>query len=154
MIPSRRVVGMTVRLREMWSRGGISMAKFTTPQGREIYLGELSVKYTYEGVLEGSAETASKYMLEDIKGAFKNPNWLPVFVIIPDAFPLPSRTWLAIFRSNRGVKKDDPDFSSRLAVRWFTDSTAYDQSINDLIRSILPLFDWDQHAEDWDIMDF
>lgn len=130
------------------------MSKFTTPQGREIYLGELSVESTYAGVLEGSRESISELFLKDISRFFNDPDWLPVFVIVPQAFPLPSRTWYARFSSNRGVKTDDPDFCSRLAVRWFTDTDAFDQSINDLIKSILPLFDWDQHARDWNIMDF
>lgn len=130
------------------------MSVHRLPNGREVYVVRLAMAGTYAGVLEGTPERASQHLLwsAESRAAHLSPPAKPLVVVPPSQMPLPSWTCVAELESRRGVRSDDPDFNSRLYVCWFTDRT--DQSIDDMIASVLPQVDWEGQAEDFDIMDF
>ena len=132
------------------------MSKFTTAIGRVIHLSTLSISGTYEGYFEGSPETISRYVLKDLttRNARSSSGRDLVLTLPTDVFPLPPFIWTAKLTSPNGVKNTDPDFYSELTVRWFADSRAFDETINEIVASKLTLFDWDQYATDIDMMNF
>ena len=66
--------------------------------------------------------------------------------------PLPGWLCVAEMNSQRGAQQTDADYNSRLYVCWFAESTA--KSIDAMLEAILPHLDWENVAEDYDIMNF
>lgn len=124
------------------------------PDGRSLRLMRFSMWRTYEGVIEGSRESATRAMMPGLRerSLARIGVSLPVVVIGPSSARAPEWTCVAHLESNRAVASDDPDYCSRLAVVWFVDSKA--RSVNDMIEAIAPDVDWAGHAEDFDVMNF
>jgi len=132
------------------------MTTFQLASGRTIQLVQLSITGTYAGFLEGTPEVASKYILDDLpNNVRKILRWDTPLLIIPSSInPLPNYLWIAEFSSNRGVQNTDPDYYSRLSVCWFSNETALNRNLIDVISAMISGVDWDQHAKDYDRMDF
>jgi hypothetical protein len=109
---------------------------------------------TYSGFLEGSLEVMSKFVLEHLseRAAEILPPATPLAVVKPPPGPLPEWMCVAALGSLRGVHHSDPDFRSFLYACWFMKDTS--ASLDAIIESILPYLDWEQIAEDYDVMDF
>lgn len=124
------------------------------PNGREVFLVRLKMAGTYSGVIEGTAKTASQHIRKDLteRAAGMLPPGRPLAVVEPPQGDLPQWICMAELESRRGVHNTDPDFNSRLYVCWFMADTA--RSLDEVIASVLPQVDWEQLAEDYDIMDF
>lgn len=125
---------------------------FTLADGREVYLTRLLLTRTYEGVLEGAPAAASRHIRKRLAvevGQSLRVK-MPVAVIDEGQPELPSYQWVATFDSSHGVKTKDPDYSSRLAICWFSD--ALPSELHSAIVATLARVDWDTLAEDYDIM--
>jgi hypothetical protein len=135
----------------LWS---LNMAKFTLPCGREIFLSRFAIAPTYTGVLEGTPKTASPYILKLVAdfAAQVLPPAVPLVVVPHTTMPLPGWLCVAELGCLRGARQSDPDYSSRLYVCWFTDSTS--QSIDAMVEPTLCHLNWTQTAYDYNIMDF
>ena len=122
--------------------------------GREVFLVRFGIVETYAGVLEGTAEAASTHIVETAprRAAAILPPARPLIVVPPGAGALPPWLCVAEFASQQGVSHDDPDYSSRLYACWFARDTT--QSIDVMAASILPSLNWEEAAEDFDIVDF
>ena len=130
------------------------MGRHRLQNGREIYLERFSIAGTFAGMLEGSPETASPYILEGLPehaARILSPA-NPLVVVPPPRMPLPGWLCVAQFGSHRGARETDPDYSSRLYACWFADDTA--RSIDLMVKAVLPYLDWERLAEDYDIMNF
>ena len=129
------------------------MFEFQLPDGRAIQLVSLSVEQTYSGVMEGSRETASVYIREDLyrRIARHIPNSKPLLL---DDYrsELPHWLCMGLFKSYSGARNTDIDAASQLWVVWFMEDNI--ASLEDGIRQILPRIDWKNWAEDYDLMDF
>ena len=130
------------------------MARYRLPNGREVYLSRFAIAPTYAGVLEGTPETASPHILERVseQAAWVLPPAKPLVVVPPPAMPLPGWLCVAELGSRQGARQTDADYNSRLYVCWFAKDTA--RSIDTMVKTVLPHLDWEQVAEDYDIMDF
>jgi hypothetical protein len=124
------------------------------PNGREVFLVRWKMVGTYAGVIVGSAKAASQAIRETLpeRAAELLPPGHPLAVVGPPKGELPQWMCMAELESRRGVHNTDPDFNSRLYVCWFMADTA--KSLDEVIESILPNVDWEELAEDYDIMDF
>jgi len=132
------------------------MTTFQLASGRTIQLVQLSITGTYAGFIEGTPEIASKYILDDLpKSIRKIVRWNTPLLIIPSKIhPLPDYLWIAEFTSSRGAKNTDSDYYSKLSVCWFSNKTAFNRKLNTVISAMVVDIDWDQHAKDYDMMDF
>ena len=130
------------------------MGRHRLQSGREVFLSRFAMAPTYAGVLEGTPETASPYILEWVAedAARVLPPAAPLVVLPPPSMPLPGWLCVAELGSHRGARQTDPSYNSLLYVCWFADDTT--QSIDALVESVLPHLDWEQAAADYDIMDF
>lgn len=130
------------------------MGRYRLANGRDVYLLRFALASTYSGVMEGSRETASKYILEQISEHASRllPPALPLVVVPTSVIPLPRWMCVASLESRSDVRQHDPDYHSHLYVCWFTNDT--DRSIDAMVDEILPYLDWERNAEDYDIMDF
>lgn len=128
------------------------MMVYHLPGGREIFLVRWAIEGTYAGLLEGTLETASRYIRKSLpeRAAQVLSPATPLTVVPAPDGTLPQWLCVAEFGSRRGVNTDDPDFNSMLYACWFMDDTAL--SLDAVIESILPQLDWDQVAEDYDFM--
>ena len=126
--------------------------KHLLPDGREVHLYRFWMTPTYHGVMAGSQETASRHILERLaeQAAGVPSSGTPLVVIPPSAMPLPRWQCVAELFSQRGVRQTDPDYGSRLRVCWFAKDT--NRSLNSMLKEILPHLDWEQVAEDYDMM--
>ncbi len=120
--------------------------------GREVSLERLVLAPTYAGLLAGSPERATPGILE---GAAERAASLlspadPLTVVFDGRSPLPEWFCVAKLHSRRGALTNDSDYSSRLFVCWFTDNTT--QSIDTMIEALLPHLDWENEADDYDMM--
>jgi hypothetical protein len=124
------------------------------PSGREVFLCRFAIAPTYAGVLEGTTETASRYIVERLADHAVRvlAPAKPLVVVPPTAMPLPEWLCVAELASRRGARHTGPDYSSRLYVCWFAEDTA--RGIDAMVEAVLPHLDWDRVAEDYDIMDF
>ena len=129
------------------------MSQFHLANGRNVNLSRFALASTYIGVMEGSPETASKYILEQISDYASRllPPAQPLVVVPTSEMPLPR--WLCVAKlGSEGTQLNDPDYRSFLYVCWFTNDTV--RSIDAMIEEILPYLDWEQNAQDYDIMEF
>jgi hypothetical protein len=130
------------------------MGRHHLPNGREVYLSRFAIAPTYAGVREGSPETASPHILEQLPeraGRVLSPA-KPLVIVPPSQMPLPEWLCVAELGSRSGTRQTDPDYRSRLYVCWFAGDTG--RSIDTMVEAVLPHLDWEQAAEDYDIMDF
>lgn len=127
---------------------------FTMSSGHEVKLSRLYMKETYSGVIEGTPETASRYILEEISHQIKKimPPGSPLVLIEENVKALPQLEWIAEFTSYQAVERDDLDYGSRLYVCWFTEEVY--KSLRETIEGILSNIDWDKSAEDYDYLTF
>jgi len=97
--------------------------RFTLLNGRKVTLSRLYMREAYSGVIEGTHETASRYILEEISHKVKKimPPGSPLVLIEENVKALPQLEWIAEFTSYQAVKRDDLDYGSRLYVCWFTE---------------------------------
>lgn len=125
---------------------------FVLPNGREIFLVELEVSQTYRGQLEGSPETATPRILRRLRQAPSEelPHAWPLLVLEPTEFPLPNFRFVAKLISRSAVRTTDADYSSELFLCWFNAKIGVD--IMDEIERVLQQVDWEESAEDYDIM--
>jgi hypothetical protein len=130
------------------------MASYRLPSGRVVYLVRLKMVGTYSGCLEGTAKTNSERIRERLpeRSAKELPPARPLAVVAPPTGELPAWLCVAELESRQGVHHTDPDYSSRLYACWF--ATDMDRSVNSMIEAILPHLNWEELAEDYDIMDF
>lgn len=61
---------------------------------------------------------------------------------------LPDLQWIAMLYSHEPTKTTDSDFSSELAVCWFSDDVP--DNINLCIEELLTKIDWEKEATDYD----
>lgn len=133
--------------------GEKQMSRYRLANGREVTLSRFALASTYMGVMEGSPETASKYIMGQIAEEASRllPPAKPLVVVPPSEMPLPK--WMCVAAlGSKGAQQNDPDYRSHLSVCWFTDNT--DRSIDAMLEEILPHLDWERNAQDYDIMDF
>lgn len=130
------------------------MGQHRLPDGCAVSLVRFTMAGTYSGCLEGSASAASQAVRESLseRAADLLPPGRPLAVVGPPSGELPRWLCVAQLESRRAVHHTDPDYNSRLYVCWFMDDTT--RSLDAVIDSILPHVDWDQVAEDYDIMNF
>ncbi len=130
------------------------MNRYHLSTGREAHLTQFALASTYSGMMEGSPETASKYILEQISEHASRmlPPAHPLVIVPSSVIPLPRWMCVASLDSQSGVRQEDPDYHSHLYVCWFTNDT--DRSIDAMVDEILPYLDWERNAEDYDITDF
>jgi hypothetical protein len=125
--------------------------RLTLADGRQVRLTRLVLTHTYEGLLEGSLTTASRLIRKRLAGELaKELPGLPLVILDEGEGPLPGFRWAAAFDSHRGTKTSDPDYSSHLAVCWF--STTIPSNLEGALAAVLGRVDWDAQAEDYDIM--
>ncbi|MFT7620892.1 MAG: hypothetical protein ACI9WU_000051 [Myxococcota bacterium] len=120
----------------------------------EPYLVRLHVRPTYEGVLEGTPTTASRYILQGAQADTRNilgPG-VPCIVLAPKTKELPSHQLFGHFQSLRGVRHSDPDYRSKLYVCWFVEDLS--APIGEMATDMLERVDWSASAVDYNIMDF
>ena len=124
------------------------------PNGRSIEMVKFHLEETYAGVYEGSRETASSYILRDLREQVTHllPPAKPLLIVHPRQSELPRWLCVAKFNSYSGAHADFMDAGSRLYVCWFTDDTS--QSLAQMVEAILPEIYWEKFAEDYDMMDF
>lgn len=128
-------------------------SRYQLPKGRQVQLTRFALASTYIGVMEGSPETASKYILGQISEHASRllPPAKPLVVVPTFKIPLPK--WMCVAKlSSEGTQQYDPDYRSFLYACWFTYDT--NRSIDSMIEEILPYLDWEQNAQDYNIMDF
>ena len=130
------------------------MKRHRLPDGREVDLVRLAIVPTYAGFLEGSPETTSPCILEELaeRVARVLPPAEPLVMVPASRMPLPGWMCVAELGSQQGARQADPDFSSWLYVCWFAEDT--NRSIDAMIDAVLPHLDWERVAEDYDVMDF
>jgi len=134
----------------------MTITTFQLASGRTIQLVQLSITGTYSGFIIGTPEVASKYILDDLPrsvGKILRSN-TPLLVIPSKIYPLPDYLWITEFISSRGTKNTDSDYYSMLSVCWFSNKTAFNRKLNTVISAMVVDIDWDQHAKDYDMMDF
>ena len=133
-----------------------NMTTLQLTSGRTVYLLQLSIVYTYAGVLEGSRATATEHISNSLSDRVRDIAHLnaPLYIIPPSTSPLPDYLWITEFLSNEAVHHKDPDYASELSVCWFSDQSAFDLKLNDFIRATIADIDWNKYAVDYDIMDF
>ena len=119
-------------------RRGISARRFT-------------IEGTYCGVVEGSREEASRRLLPGLpeRAAQMLPPATPLVVLAPDVAPLPDWLCVAELESTVPVSAGRSDANSRLYVAWFV--TDLSRSIDEMVKAMLPLIDWDANAEDYEL---
>ncbi len=129
------------------------MGLYRLPTGRELYLVRLAMEGTYAGQMEGTPETVSPTLWPATtdRASLLLPPGKPL-IVAPTRLPLPRWLWVAELGSQRGSRTDDPDYSSRLCVCWYTSDSAF--SVDQMIESLLPHLDWERMAEDYDVMMF
>jgi len=130
------------------------MSEYTFPNGRIVFMTQFKMVGTYRGQMEGTPEALSQRLRRDIaqRAEEEMPPAKPLAVVLPLAGALPSWMCIGEFESRRGVKHKDPDYSSSLYVCWFTDDLS--EPLNKLIQQPLSQVDWEQKAEDYNILDF
>jgi hypothetical protein len=130
------------------------MDDFQLPSGRKIGLVRWNMVGTYSDVIEGDRLSASPFILKNLvdMAARIMPPGHPLEVIEPPEGELPQWLCLAEFESLVSVHNTGPDFNSRLYVCWFMEDIA--RCLDEVIKSVIPMVDWESHAEDYDIMDF
>ena len=108
---------------------------------------------TYARLMEGTPETASPYILKSIDrtAAEMLSPATPLFVLRPAEMPLLPLLCVAEFVSPRGVHETDPDYRSRLYICWFTRYESTAESLDFMIKEVLPFVDWEGYAEDYNI---
>lgn len=95
--------------------------RFTLVDGREVFLTRLVLTRTYAGMLEGSPASVGRFIRKSIADRVaKELPRMPLVILDEGEGPLPGFQWAAAFDSPRGTKTTDPDFSSRLALCWFS----------------------------------
>lgn len=125
--------------------------RFTLVDGREVFLTRLVLTQTYAGVLEGSPATVSRSIRKSIADRVaKELPRMPLVILDDGEGPLPGFQWAAAFDSPRGTRTTDPDYSSQLALCWFSDTIP--SNLEGAIDALLGRVDWDAQAEDYDIM--
>ena len=126
--------------------------EFRLPSGRSVYLSALHMRFTFEGALEGSPQTLTRHLRPRLAQSVQKtlPSGMPLVLIGAEAPVLPEYQWVAQLFSRRGVKTEDSDFNSHLALCWFSDGVYRD--LPDAIEEILLQVDWEGLAADYDIM--
>lgn len=126
-------------------------AIFKTTTKREVWISRLTFKATYEGCLEGTAETNSFYMredngfAEDLKRAFPE---LQSFFVVDNGEPeLPRFKWMALLKSE-AISSKDFDCMSRLGLCWFTDT--FDCDLPSILEKIISEIEWEEVAEEFE----
>ena len=118
---------------------------------RTVSLMRLSVTLTYSGVLEGTASTASTFirasLAQDVAQSI--PPGKPLVVVDDRSTELPRFRWIAEFYSARGITTNDPDYSSKLFVCWFSDEIP--DALHSAIAQVLAKVQWDANAEEYDL---
>jgi hypothetical protein len=125
---------------------------FRLVSGREVFLVRLQMSSTYSGCLEGTLESNSRHIRHRLNTTVREtfaPN-RAVVCIDPDGAALPDLLWMAEYESQKGVKTDDPYFNSRLCICWFSDTLPND--LRRFLHDALARIDWEQDAEDYDMM--
>ena len=131
--------------------GNQGQGHFTLADGREVILTRLLLTHTYAGALEGTPATISRFIRKGIAGNLaKELPRMPLVILDDGQGALPAFQWAATFISSRGTKTNDPDYSSRLALCWFSDTIP--ANLEGAIATVLEQVDWDAQAEDYDIM--
>jgi hypothetical protein len=122
------------------------------PSGREVSLSRFAITLTYAGALEGSPEMVSPHILEHlpVRAARMLSPARPLVIVPPARMPLPKWLCVAELDSCSGARHTDPDYNSRLYVCWFADDTT--RSIDAMVEAVLPQLNWEQAAEDYDII--
>lgn len=130
------------------------MSLYRLPSGRDVYLVQLKIVGIESGNLEGSARTNRQRTLERLpeRAAEALPPARPLAVVPPPDGEFPEWLCVAELQSRQGVHHTDADYNSRLYACWFVADT--DRSVNAMMESILPHLNWEELAEDYDIMDF
>lgn len=77
------------------------------------------------------------------------PPATPLVVLAPDVAPLPDWLCVAELESTVPVSAGRSDANSRLYVAWFV--TDLSRSIDEMVKAMLPLIDWDANAEDYEL---
>ena len=129
-----------------------SNLSFTTPEGRPVYLARLSITGTYEGHLERSPESISRYIRRDLTEHFRRqmPHVSAIVILDDGEDALPGLEWIAEFGCREAVHTTDPDYCSRLRVCWFTDNLP--DSLTEGLEVALHRAGYETSAEDYDIM--
>jgi hypothetical protein len=115
----------------------MSNGHYIMPNKREVILQRINLTRTYSSVIEGSSESATKYILDSLSECVKDvmPPAEPLAAIIPDKHPLPEFIFVAELRSYESVRSIDPDHESFLFVCWFSNTLEVD--IDFLLESFL-----------------
>jgi hypothetical protein len=118
---------------------------------RLVWLTKLSLTSTYAGQLEGTPATITSHLRKRFAEELAQAE--TGLVVLDDGQPeLPAYRWEASFNSRSGVRHTDSDYSSRLTIRWFSDTIPAD--LHAVISAVLSRVDWEVSADDYDIMDF
>lgn len=123
--------------------------RFILASGREVWVSRLWMEHTYENVLEGTPETASQHIRRSLPERMRKRFEQKVVVIESSEKVLPTQTWIIKFESGEGAKTDDSDYNSTLFVCWFAEEIP--DNLNEKIRNVLSLVNWEEQAEDYDI---
>jgi len=128
------------------------MAIYHLPNGRLVSLARFKMVGTYTGCLEGSVESISQYLRENLaeRAAKELPPAFPLAMIPPPKGKLPRWMCVAELVSREAVQSTDPGYISGLYVCWFVENTSL--SIDAMIESTLPHLNWEQTAEDYDMI--
>ena len=113
--------------------------------GHEIDLMQLSMRWTYRGLLAGTLEWASEVIRQKLpEEVAEQMSPGEPLVILDDGSPaLPGFIWMAEFVSEDCVREDD-DLGSRLFVCWFSNSIS--DTLHTDIQGILEAADWPKNA--------
>ena len=120
---------------------------------RKIRLTDLAVNSTFAGCLEGTPETNSQHIMEDLEHSLKQKQHrdMGLAIIRPAEFPLPGYRFVGTFLSPQAINLEDLEMGSRLQVCWFDDNL--DQSINEMVQVALSQVNWEAAAMNYDIYD-
>ncbi len=124
----------------------------TLSSGHAVVLMRLVLNQTYGGLLEGTLETASRYIRRNLQERTRQafPYVEGVAIVDDGGGTLPHLQWMALFECGKPVRTDHPDYASRLVVCWFTNRLPADMKT--MLEHVLAHLEWDALAEDYDII--
>lgn len=122
---------------------------FKLDSGHKVYLEELFMKRTAEGVLEGDPHYISRELFARLPDTIRKVFWdcNATLILKPETEILPEYTFVAHLMSFDSVPTQRRGDYSRLLVAWFQHDL--DGHVVDLVHNAVRSIDWNKHAENW-----
>lgn len=124
-------------------------AQFKLDSGHEVYLKQLFIKRTMQGVLAGDPVFISQTILQCLPDKIRKVFWdcQATLILKPDMPILPDYTFVAHLVCLDSVARQKPGDYSRLLVAWFQHDL--DGHVVEIVHRAVRSIEWEVHAENW-----